>query len=114
MTTVNFSVIKNDTSDFDWTMEFLKNDAAIDLTDADIKAEFKTSIDAATVALTMSTDDDSIEFVDAVAGKIKFAKQVISIAAGTYYFDVQITFPNGDVKTYVNGTMTVIQDITDA
>lgn len=53
MTTINFSVIKNDTLDFAWTMTFLKNDVAIDLTDAEIKADFKTSVDATSIALTM-------------------------------------------------------------
>lgn len=114
MTTINFSVIKNDTLDFAWTMTFLKNDVAIDLTDAEIKADFKTSVDATSIALTMSIANTKIEYVDAVNGIIKFAKQIISIAAGVYVYDLQITFPSGDIKTYINGEMTVIQDITDA
>lgn len=116
MTTINFSVIKNDTSDFAWTMTFkyLESGLAIDLTDAEIKADFKTSIDATTVVLSMSIVNSKIEYVDAANGIIKFAKQVIAIAAGIYVYDLQITFPSGDIKTYVNGQMTVIQDITDA
>lgn len=114
MTTINFSVIKNDTSDFAWTMTFLKNDVAIDLTDAAIKADFKTSVDDTSIALTMSITNNKIEYVDAANGIIKFAKQIIAIAAGIYVYDLQITFPSGDIKTYVNGEMTVVQDITDA
>lgn len=114
MTIINFSTVKNDTFNPTWIIEFLLNDVAIDLTGCEIKAEFKLPNSEA-IVWTMTTVDSSILIVSPpTSGKIQFASQIIDIAAGKYNYDIQITFTDDVVKTYVRGVFTVIQDITDS
>ena len=51
---------------------------------------------------------------DAANGMFEIDKFTpIDFAVGTYYYDVETTFPNGDIKTYVGGTFKVLQDVTN-
>lgn len=31
---------------------------------------------------------------------------------GTYYYDVQLTFTDGSVRTYITGTISIVQDVS--
>lgn len=43
---------------------------------------------------------------------INFVPRVIDYPAGLYYYDIQITFADTTVKTYLYGTWKIVQDVT--
>lgn len=87
------------------------NGTPVNLTGATIKMEFRQSVDYP-VALTLSTTDNTIQFVNAANGVIRIPSQMIEIPFSTYLYDLQVTFPNGTVKTYMSGTWEIVSDIT--
>jgi hypothetical protein len=110
METYNFKVKHGDTFT-GVQFELIRNGTAIDLTGAEIRCSFvKGTI--VTEQFEMSTANGKIVITDAVEGKFKIASQIITATPGYYNYDVQITFENTDVKTYIQGTLTVEPDIT--
>ena len=85
--------------------------SAINLTGCVIVAMFKKK---ATLppALTMSTANGYITITNARAGIIRFNPIPLNIDAGQYSYDVEFTFPSGERKTYVAGTLQIENDIT--
>lgn len=86
------------------------NSSALNLTGATIRMQMRLNSNAPVVkefsvgnGLTLTTP---------ASGIFTFNKQVISVPPGVYYYDIQITLSNGDIKTYITGTWTIIQDIT--
>jgi len=88
------------------------NGAPANLTGAVIKADFRRSIDAP-VALTLSTANGGIIITNAVGGIIQFPPKLIEIPFAKYLYDLQVTYPNGVVKTYFSGTWTITPDLTE-
>jgi hypothetical protein len=43
---------------------------------------------------------------------ISIDKQIINIAAGIFVYDIELTLSTGNVKTWISGLFTVIQDVT--
>ena len=82
----------------------------IDLTGAHLLCMFKTAVTAP--AILTWTDGDGMTIVDGATGKFQFDEQKIDVKGAPYLYDVQITFSNGVVKTYVSGTMTVVEDVS--
>ena len=71
----------------------------INLTEASVLAEFK--LPNGKVAFKFETSDSSIIVAEPLLGKIVFAPKKIDYPENTYFFDVQITYPNGTVETIV-------------
>lgn len=93
--------------------EILDPAEPIDLTDCSIKAQFRLGKKTAPVTKTAVSGDD-IEITDAPAGTfVLFPETIIDWPAGVYYFDVQVTFPDGKITTYVDGTIEILQDVTE-
>ncbi len=111
MTKYDFTVKRGDTYQ-GVEFQLIKNGSAIDLTDATIKADFKLKNSGKTL-MTMSTDNDKIAITYPLEGRFIFSPQVISVQAGAYQYDIQIQFNDDSLKTYIEGTMTVEQDITE-
>jgi hypothetical protein len=88
------------------------NGVPINLTDASIKMEFRQDLDSP-VALTLSTIDGSIEIVNAVSGIIRIPPKKIEIPFAKYFYDLQVTYANGTVKTYMEGSWEIKPDITE-
>lgn len=106
----NFKVKRGDT--FSGSIfEMVVNSVPLDLTDTVIKAEF-VAPNSNVASLLMSTENNKITIIDAQSGEFQFSEQIISLAPGIYNYDVQFTFPDGKVKTYITGVMTVEADIT--
>jgi hypothetical protein len=82
-----------------------------DITDALIKMQFKTQVNAP-VAFAWLTSDNTISIIDALTGIVTMNAKVIDVAVGTYIYDCQITFSDGRVQTFFGGTMTITQDIS--
>ena len=83
-----------------------------DLTGAIIKMNFKTQVNSK-VAFFWSTVDNSIVVTNPVNGEVTINAKKIDVAPAAYVYDVQITFADGRNKTYFNGTITIVQDITE-
>lgn len=87
------------------------NDDPLDLTGASIRMQLRLS-PLHPVAYELSTAGDQIEITDAVNGKFQIKKQIIDFPAAVYYYDIEITLADGDVKTYVAGKWQITQDVT--
>ena len=83
-----------------------------DITGATIKTQFRKGSKTNQVELEITTTS-GITVEDAVNGIFVWDEITpLDWAIGTYYWDVEITFASGDIKTYVEGTMAVTQDTT--
>ena len=110
-TTYNFpSHIKGDTF-LEQPFIYKLNGIAIDLTGGAFKMMLKRSPRYSVAALTLS-DGAGITITNAASGEWKIDEQIIDIKEGTYYYDVQFTYSDGQVSTYLKGEFEVTQDIT--
>lgn len=105
----NIKIWRNDS----WAQTFalLADTTPIDLTGCTIVVQVRTSADAPTAALTLSTTEGTISIGGVDYNQITLNK-VVNIAAGSYVYDMNVHFPSGEVKTYIWGTFFVQEDIT--
>lgn len=65
------------------------------------------------VALNLtSVASAGITIVDAVTGLFKINEQIINIPEYNYLYDIQITFVDGIIRTWLSGSFNVECDIT--
>jgi hypothetical protein len=86
------------------------NSAPVVLSGAEVKIEFRQSLDAP-VAMTFSTSTSTIQILN--ANTIRILPIKIEVPFAKYYYDLQVTYPNGTVKTYMEGTWEILPDITE-
>jgi hypothetical protein len=105
----NVQIWRNDT----WAQVFaiLANNVAVNLTGCTITIQIRKTATASSIDLTLSTADSTITIGGASSNQITLNKKV-TIAAGSYLYDMNVLFPSGEVKTYVWGTFFVQEDIT--
>jgi hypothetical protein len=84
----------------------------IDLTGAAIKSQFRHLSKTGRIVKEV-TDGAGITVSDAVNGIFQIDSFIIDWAAATYYYDIEITFLSGVVRTYIQGTLTTTQDVTN-
>lgn len=83
---------------------------AISLATADVKLQVRTHPDG-DVLLTMS--EGSGITVGGAGNNVITISKIISIqTGGKYYYDLQATFADGKVQTYLRGQFIVTEDIT--
>jgi hypothetical protein len=58
------------------------------------------------------TEGSGITIVDAADGIFKLDAFSVPTETGNYNYDIQFTYSGGSVKTYMRGTMRVIQQVT--
>jgi len=87
------------------------NNTPVSLSGASIKMQFREDIDSP-VALELSTENSGVVIVNPVIGEFKVPPTIIDIPFGEYNYDIQVTFADGTVKTYVTGSWNIIADIT--
>ena len=81
-----------------------------DLTGATIRAQFRGGSKTNKVEIEL-TIGSGITIEDLTEGIFVFDKiQILDWKVNTYFWDVEITYPNGDVKTPNEGIMPVVQD----
>lgn len=105
--------IKGDTFDgVQFTLQNTSDSLPIDLTGCLLKIQFRyrNKIGKVQKELNIGT---GITLVDAVNGIFKIDPFIIDWNPDTYYYDVETTFTNGVVKTYIEGMVTIIQDTTN-
>ena len=94
-----------------FNMQNQTTSAPIDLTDSEIKIQFRSGSNIGTVQKELSIGS-GITLVDAINGQFAIDAFVIDWRAGMNYYDIQITYPDGKVKTYIKGTLKIIDDVT--
>lgn len=83
----------------------------IDLTGATVRIEFRLNTKTGEVEKTISSGN-GITVNDAAAGEITIDDFKIE-TAGKIYWDLEVTTAAGAVKTYLNGSFNVLQDVTN-
>lgn len=83
----------------------------IDLTGASIYCDFRYRSKTGEIVKSLETGT-GITINDAVNGVMQIDPFIIDWCVDTYWYDIQIDFPSGVIKTYVGGTMKVLQDVT--
>jgi hypothetical protein len=105
----NVQIWRNDS----WlqTFSILADTVPVNLTGSTITIQVRKTASASSIDLTLSTADSTISIGGASFNQITLNKKV-TIAAGSYLYDMNVSFPSGVVKTYVWGSFFVQEDIT--
>lgn len=106
----NVQIWRDDT----WSETFkltINNITPIDLTGATINIQVRTSAESPQVALSLSTTTSTITITGDDHNEINLNKKV-DIPAGNYVYDMKVTFPNTNSRTYIWGTFYVQENIT--
>lgn len=88
-----------------------RNTIPVDLTGYTAISRFKTSLNGASV-FEFKTSDNSLTIPNPIDGKIYYIGRKIDYFPNKYLFDLEITSPDGVVKTIANGSWTITQDIS--
>lgn len=110
-TTYDISTITNDTLNA-ITFNVTVDAVPLDLTGAVITMQARATRDTEPVLALTSVLSAGITITNAVSGQFKINKQILTVSPGIYLYDIQFLMANGDVHTYVSGTLTLIGDIT--
>lgn len=107
----NVKIWRNDS----WAQTFalLADTTPIDLSGCTILIQVRPTPTSASVVLELTTDDSSIGIGGIDNNQITLNK-IVDVAAGTYVYDMNVTFPSGEVKTYLWGNFIVTEDISKA
>lgn len=106
----NYKVLKGDTWD-GARFTITKNESPLDLSGATIKVEYKLNSKTGFTKRTISIGT-GITLIDAPNGVFDIDGFIVDLDVGRYFYDIEITL-SGEVKTYVEGVMTVLQDVTN-
>lgn len=99
-------VYKND--HLSTVLEFNLNGSPIDLQFATVLLQVRPTETSATVSLAI-TNGNGITITGDGKNQVSIYK-LITIAAGEYVYDLQITYSSGQVKTYLYGEFIVSDD----
>jgi len=86
-------------------------ESPIDLTNVEIKMQIKK--DACFAPIIDISTTEGIELEDASNGIFRISSFLVpEVETFNYIYDMQFTFPNGVVQTYLKGNFPIISDIT--
>lgn len=107
----NIKIWRNDT----WSQTFaiLADTTPVDLTGCTIVIQVRPTASSSEVALELNTTEGSISIGGVDTNQITLNK-IVDVPAGSYVYDMNVTFPSGEVKTYIWGNFIVQEDITKA
>jgi hypothetical protein len=105
----NVKIWRNDS----WSQVFsiLADTTPVDLSGSTILIQVRPSANSTTIALALTTADSSILIGGVDNNQITLNKKA-DVAAGSYVYDMNVTFPTGEVKTYIWGNFIVQEDIS--
>lgn len=110
------SFVRGDTWDGIDEITITVNDAAPPYPLASAKIEFRKGSKTGDLGHTLSTapqsGDGIIQVADAALWKLIVPPQDMPLTAAIWHYDIQTTDSQGTVKTYIAGTVTVEQDVT--
>lgn len=87
------------------------NGVAQDLTGANIRMWLINATQQLPAA-DFNTVNGKLVITNATSGIFKTNVGIVLLPATQYYYDIQITFTNGVIKTWIEGTLTVLDDLT--
>lgn len=87
------------------------NGTAQDFTGATIRMWLVNSSQQVPAA-DFNTTNGKLIITNATGGVFKTNIGIVLLDAAQYYYDIQITFANGTIKTWIEGTLTVLNDFT--
>ena len=87
------------------------NGAPASLTGATITMELKQTPSSPT-ALKFSTIDSTITILPSLTA-FSIPARIINVPPASYFYDIQINFPSGIIKTYMGGKWEILYDITE-
>lgn len=93
-------------------LKYLNTEEPIDLTGCTINMEFRYGKDGALLQRRLSTQTGEIIIEDEVNGIVKMNNFMVDWPPRVYIYDMEFVYPNGEVKTYLKGSMKVYPDIT--
>ena len=94
------------------TISFSTSGVPLNFTNVEeIKIDFRQSIDTPAV-LTLSTKQNQIQIVNPSRGIIRVLPFVVEVPHGRYFYDIQVKYSNGVIKTYLTGSWDIVADIT--
>jgi hypothetical protein len=105
----NIQIWRNDT--WSQVLTLTANLVPISLVGADVKIQIRKKPNSETAELTLTETNGAIT-VGGVNNNQITINYDITIAAGTYVYDMLVLFPNGNEKTYIWGNFIVYEDIT--
>lgn len=104
---------KGDTFDgVEFTILDGMDNSPINITNSAIKIQFRKSSNTGNLVKEINIGS-GITVVNAVGGVFRINSFLLNWDSGIHYYDVQITFPNNVVKTYIKGEILIIQDTTN-
>ena len=94
-------------------IEILNNNITtpLNLTGCAILIQFKLTT-RFNAFLEWNTADNSILITDAVNGEFEMQQTLLDVTPSIYMYDVQVTFPDGTVKTYFKGNFKIEADVS--
>ena len=108
---LNFSTKRGDTF-AEVPFQINKDGIPLDLTGAIIHMQLRKSPGSTVYLNLTSVASAGITIISAVNGSFKINEMILNLEANVYLYDIEITFPSGEVKTWISGQFTVINDIT--
>lgn len=90
------------------TISFIRDSSALDLTDAYLEMQVRTSFDSPLV-LTLNTSNSGIVVMNPpLSGMVTFPRQVIDIPPANYNYELRLTLPTGEITTYMSGIWKIL------
>lgn len=83
----------------------------LDLTGIDIKIQFRKGRKAGILKKSIEIGD-GITVADPTNGVMVIDAFIMDFEVDTYFYDIQFTYPTGTVKTWIEGSIKMIQDTT--
>jgi hypothetical protein len=91
--------------------EVKKDGIALDLTTVGIRLQIRKQ-NTARCEFEMNIANGKLEIVNALQGRFRIVNQIIKLESYNYVYDIQFTFANGTVKTWVTGKFLITNDVT--
>jgi hypothetical protein len=113
--TYNFpDLVRGDTFDGITSLQITVNDAPPPVALASVRAHFRRSKLAAATLVELSSEDSPATIVihDSGTWLISIPPGSLDLPVGKAFYDMEFTDTSGRKKTYIAGTIEVLQDVT--
>ena len=108
---LNFSTKRGDTF-AEVPFQINKDGIPLNLTGAIIHMQLRKSPGSTVYLNLTSVANAGITMTSELDGAFKINEMILNLEANVYLYDIEITFPSGEVKTWISGQFTVTNDIT--
>jgi hypothetical protein len=102
--------ITGDTWDGIRSITFLKNNSAINLSNAYVEMNVLRSLDSP-VVLSLTTNNSGINITNALSGTISISPTTINLPVDSYKWRIRIVLQNQEVKTYLMGYWPIVSNL---